>query len=728
MLVILLAGLTCVSIGRADYIIVVVNVGDAAKPPQAAGQFGVVGGPAGVGGAAGALGAPPGVGGAAGAIGNPPGVGGAAGAVGVGGAAGAIGNPPGVGGAAGAIGNPPGVGGAAGAIGNPPGVGGAAGAAGAIGNPPGVGGAAGAIGVMGAKGAMGGVGALGAPPMGSGQIGRPPMGGGDFTNNPGNFGNNVFGSDAPPEKETKIRAMVVIEMKQRGRIMGLEQKAAVEVLEHPWGKSSWLWAYDVDLDFLPKRDGKQLPAVYKRFADEKKALLMRGRSTQDLRNLAERALGWGLLKEFEEMMGELEKAEPTHAAVVAFKKIQPLLNGTIASAKKAAEWKTRRPFDSYRSKAGDYHVLLYRASESEVAVDSRLKNLTEHLRGFYYWHALQGKVLPLPKDKLVCVMVPGDGNDFLKQNNIFDAESIVADSFYSPRHNLIVFSSKRLDMPYKAVSRASEDLWKTFSRDEIIKGTMRLPRGTKLTEWVYAQTHAMLMKALDYDGERAAVSHIGTRQILVGAGLIPGNIGVPQWLQHGVGSFMETPYGSPWRSFGAPNWSYLLSFNELRKEQKLGPPDKLLRSLVTDEMFKSDGKEPSLRSRATAWAFTHFLMHYKMDKLHAYFKELQRLPRDLGVEGDVILDAFARAMDCYDTAGKKRDDAKLNQLAEEFLNKLEEVKLDSEVVTVYERIHKLKNEIALDQIHENARPRLPGGLPRLPGLGGFPNLPGFPLR
>src|SRR5207249_792995 len=116
----------------------------------------------------------------------------------------------------------------------------------------------------------------------------------------------------------------------------------------------------------------------------------------------------------------------------------------------------------------------------------------------------------------------------------------------------------------------------------------------------------------------------------------------------------------------------------------------------------------------TAWAFTYFLMQKHMDKLHRYYKELSRLPRDLTVEGDLLLDTFARAMDCVD-AEKKRDDGKLNQLAEDFLSYLEEVKLDNEVQTVLEKIYKLQNELAQDQRQEEARPQQ-GPLPGLQGL------------
>src|SRR5205823_1234228 len=136
------------------------------------------------------------------------------------------------------------------------------------------------------------------------------------------------------------------------------------------------------------------------------------------------------------------------------------------------------------------------------------RHLRDNFKAFYYWHALRGKALPMPQDKLVAVMVPGDGGDFFKQNKLFNGEPIVADSFFSPRYNLVVFSSRRLDVPYRGVARSTEDLWRTFNKDEIARMDIRRkPRNVTTPEFLHAQTFATLLKALDEDGERAAVSH-----------------------------------------------------------------------------------------------------------------------------------------------------------------------------------------------------------------------------
>src|SRR5207302_8746015 len=106
-----------------------------------------------------------------------------------------------------------------------------------------------------------------------------------------------------------------------------------------------------------------------------------------------------------------------------------------------------------------------------------------------------------------------------------------------------------------------------------------------------AQTYSLLLRAMEEDQEQASVSHSATRQILVGAGLLPGSVDLPQWVQSGMGSFMQTPYGSPWRGYGAPHWSYLLSFRELKKDKKLAAPYELLKGVVGDNYFAEGNKK-----------------------------------------------------------------------------------------------------------------------------------------
>src|SRR5204862_549432 len=97
----------------------------------------------------------------------------------------------------------------------------------------------------------------------------------------------------------------------------------------------------------------------------------------------------------------------------------------------------------------------------------------------------------------------------------------------------------------KKVSRdggAAEWRRKLFDRDAIIAERKKqvFPRDANMADRLAAQTNALLLKALAEDGENAAVSYSGTRQLLVGSGLLAQNVELPLWVQSGMGSFFQT--------------------------------------------------------------------------------------------------------------------------------------------------------------------------------------------
>ena len=58
-------------------------------------------------------------------------------------------------------------------------------------------------------------------------------------------------------------------------------------------------------------------------------------------------------------------------------------------------------------------------------VQTRLKLLEQHMKGFYYWFALKGIALPVPTDKLVCLLVD-QPSEFLKQRAVVERLEAIA--------------------------------------------------------------------------------------------------------------------------------------------------------------------------------------------------------------------------------------------------------------------------------------------------------------
>jgi hypothetical protein len=205
---------------------------------------------------------------------------------------------------------------------------------------------------------------------------------------------------------------------------------------------------------------------------------------------------------------------------------------------------------------------------------------------------------------------------------------------------------------------------------------------------------------------------------------------LPQWLQSGTGSFLETPYGSPWKMYGAPHWVYLFSYQELEKQKKLAAPHQLLRDVITDKYFKEGKKKgkSSVKARATAWALTYYLAQRRLPELMRFYKELSRLPRDLDFDDAVLLRCFARAFGCVD--GRNNfDESKFTGLANNWIGEMANVpgQLDNEAQPILEQIFKLQNELK-DELEESNKPKpgTGGGTPGFPGFPGFPGGGGMP--
>src|SRR5205807_1275457 len=82
------------------------------------------------------------------------------------------------------------------------------------------------------------------------------------------------------------------------------------------------------------------------------------------------------------------------------------------------------------------------------------------------------------------------------------------------------------------------------------------------------QTGALVLRAMEIDGERAAITHNATRQLLFASGLLPRNVAAPEWLQFGLSSFFETPAGSPSASICMASSEYLPAFRDLKNPKR----------------------------------------------------------------------------------------------------------------------------------------------------------------
>ena len=419
-------------------------------------------------------------------------------------------------------------------------------------------------------------------------------------------------------------------------------------IKHKWGETNLALADEYEWNIL------RINTVAQKFEAKKREIKRDDPNrAEQLLALAEWCLTHGLLDEIPKLVEESAKLDPKPAAVSAFQKAQAEIDRGASQVDAAVAWRSK--LGDYKSKNSKHYTLLYDVP-SEAQAHSVLNRLERNFKGFFYWFALRGQALPVPERRLVAILVDNPEAFDHQHKDIFDDPDMVADGFYVRRENLAVLSAKRLDEGYDALSKAAKNIWDLthLSEEELLKG-----KGLKLgpmyfNESAKAQTLTLVLKAMQEDGERATVTHEGTRQLIAALGLLPRSVEAPQWIDFGMASFFDTPKGSYWSGTGAPNVTYLVNFKLWEHNKRLEKnPTEALKSVVTDRYFhkikESKTKENAeAKARTMTWALVYYLANKKRDGLLRYYQELANQPRDLDLDEDVLLGCFGRAFGLMD--------------------------------------------------------------------------------
>jgi hypothetical protein len=543
-------------------------------------------------------------------------------------------------------------------------------------------------------------GSPGAPGSPGGPPGGPPLGppgrgpGGDPTQ--GNI--PTLGGGGMANVDTAalaVQGVVVVKKKTIAQTpFGPELR-----INHKWSASNGMTRLFNDNTNLILREIK-LPSPHVQFETRKHNAFKGDR--RKIITEAEWALSHGLNDEFAALMdglvGSKEDANPTSPqelkdAVKAYATVKESLEKPADDETRANFWRNRL---SGRMETSKHYAVIYTsANANPPEVQSRLAALENHMRAFYYWFALKGHALPVPGEKLVAVVLDTPA-EFRDRSSIGE-EPLVDDGFYSHRDHICIFSAQRLDSPYQVFERQVDPLWKAgaYDRQRLLEGTeKRRVSTTAEGDFARMMTLALLERALDDEAERAAVSHEGSRQLLVATGLVPRTVVIPQWAEFGSAAVFETPKG-PFRNaplaasvalypgVAGPSWAYLRPFLEEVKAaegrpQGLNAAD-LLKSVITDVQFNNvvsaADKDGLLRARANAWALAYHLHKSRLPGMIKFYQELSALPRDLEVDGKTLLACFGRAFDCANRTNDGVDPAAFEQFAKDWVSSVKGVPL-----------------------------------------------------
>jgi hypothetical protein len=529
------------------------------------------------------------------------------------------------------------------------------------------------------------------------------------------------------------------------------EAGGIITVRHEWGQSQIKGVTPISKAIVLKEgNGRPLPTVAHRFEDKRAEIFKNEPNPALVQELAEWALAHGLVGKCAEMLDKLVELKKTLPAAEAYAKVRdelkraPEKNTSLAAVR-------NKLLDGYQvvEKPGDHYALVHSPrSGTAKEMEKALETLENAFRGYYYWWALRGIAQSVPREVQVAVMT--DSTDDLRRfHNLLTSGPMVGDGFFARREGGTVLANRRLDEPYDVLDKFSSYWWqKGYNRDLLLTGSKagrpKTPPSAnpqeEQIEFVNAQMLALLLKAMEREGRLATVTHNASRQLLFASGLLPRNVTAPEWFLFGMGSFFETPYQSPWAGVGAPSFYWLPRFKEMKKGDKEPHFEKTplatLKAVVTDSYFRNlpapgDPDTPARKAhdealrkaRAASWGLAYYLAKERIDGLQRYCKELGKLPRDLELDEQTLLETFARALGAVNKDNMP-DDAQLTKLANAWFYFLDNVTLESE--TMRNEIEKFYKENLLATRPtpggNTGGPAGPGGGPGRPG--GGPGRPG----
>lgn len=460
----------------------------------------------------------------------------------------------------------------------------------------------------------------------------------------------------PGPEEADFPADIIVEVKKIHRLATRAQSVPLFLLEHKWGRTH---ATELPgLTFYRVEDKSTgLPTTRQRY--ETRRLELGKTPTPERRlELADYCLTHGLPGKFHVEMEELVKTHPDLPAAVRYKAYLQETKRSPSQKDDTLPWKDH--LRAYKAAESAHYRLLHAPGTDAAEVRARLRQLEETFEAFHGWFALKGRAVPLPERRLA-VVLPGKTEEFTRLRRASDAAELRGDGFLTRRDNVLVLSPVPLYGPYDQLSKATQDLWvqRGWNRDTLLQGIGKL--GESAEDTVYAQEVALLLKAMQEQSELATETHLGSVQLAVAAGLLPGSAAAPRWLHFGLGSLFETPPEAYWPGAGAPHWKYLLKFQLWREKKLLDSPEVALRKVITDAYYRQVSpaearlrdRDPLLLAHTLSWSLTYFLSQKanRLDGLMRYCQELSRLPRNQAFNEKVYLGCFLRAFDLDDPRG-----------------------------------------------------------------------------
>ncbi len=160
--------------------------------------------------------------------------------------------------------------------------------------------------------------------------------------------------------------------------------------------------------FIIKKDNdhKSLPTVLHRFEKKFAEYTKDKASAELLLELADWTLEHGLVDKFPLVMAKLIEVDKNHPAAIAYLKVKAELDKPPVKDEEASNWRNHllSGYKVTEDNTHHYAIIHDSATASRIEVQSHIDLLENSFRGYYYWFAMKGMALPVPKHRLLAVV------------------------------------------------------------------------------------------------------------------------------------------------------------------------------------------------------------------------------------------------------------------------------------------------------------------------------------
>jgi hypothetical protein len=463
-------------------------------------------------------------------------------------------------------------------------------------------------------------------------------------------------------------------------------------IDHPWGEKAYVLGEGGGV-----KDGARIFTAESRLREFERRKL-----NDSPLSVAAWTLQHGLLKKFRSVMDEFESANKDDPVAAAYRAIKKDLRRDPPPDPGHTFLKDLQK-TGYRmhSRPGGHYILLEALNPNrpitKAEVEQRVDILENQFETYYYWFALQGIRLALPPYRLAVVL---ETTRFKERLLEWGSPALASNGFTPRRANVIILDANPRNEALAKLQTAVRQLIKKLVEDDkqvddvadkLLSGAIWKERNVSQInpEFLYLlQSLVLVKKAMEQEEQLATLSYEGSRQLLAGSGLLPRGVRAPEWILHGLASFLETPTYAFHPGPALPNWTELVHFKYSRKHGQLNVPALAFRRTITDDIFREGkqllaegkakkdavlaekGMDTLEMGRAASWSLVFYLVKTKQLKiLENYCGMLRDLPRDMDYDPRVLDSIGQRAFGL-------RDDAGLTKLASSWCAEMDVLTLD----------------------------------------------------